>query len=150
MQVIKNKSYWNPTEDHAEDVLAGISLIDGFLFGYINPKDWRVISFHVDSHVDLPLSKGQTRVEMLEEFQPNKKSDAEINRLKELNGQLHDAIYEKSGLAFTTDNDEFFIDGFGRMKVGSVEILGKKQKEIKRLTIELNKAKEEIRCLLKN
>ncbi len=48
----------------AEDALAGIRTLPGFLFGYVNSLagEHRVISFHVDAAPDSPLKDCQQRV----------------------------------------------------------------------------------------
>lgn len=62
MNVIMMTGQKNESHDAAEDILNGLKAIPGFVAGYIDKKEFRVVSFHTDSHPSIPLGKGQQRV----------------------------------------------------------------------------------------
>ncbi len=64
MQVIMMQGHSNSSHQDAQDTLAGIKSIPGFFAGYIENKEHRVISFHVDTHPNSALVKRQQRVEL--------------------------------------------------------------------------------------
>jgi hypothetical protein len=63
--LVKVVSY--PYEDvgGAEDALVGISSLTGYVFGYVDEKERRTVSFHVDTSPNdaLPPRSGMTRVQ---------------------------------------------------------------------------------------
>lgn len=78
MQAIKMRGSPHPTLGEAQDGLAGVRTIPGFLFGYVDEKQNRVISFHADTHPSSPVVKGQERVTVA--FMEPNTIHAEINK----------------------------------------------------------------------
>ncbi|MCU6502269.1 hypothetical protein LPN04_31190 [Rugamonas sp. A1-17] len=64
MMAIKMNGHANPTPEDGQDVLYALSHISGFLFGYVEPKQNRVITFHDDTNPKAELEKSQVRVEI--------------------------------------------------------------------------------------
>lgn len=63
MDLIEQKSPRHQSAVAAADALAGLKTLDGFVFGYVEPKTHRTVSFH---RVDMPvkqLFRGQRLVE---------------------------------------------------------------------------------------
>lgn len=63
MNVIMMTGQKNESHDAANDMMNGLKAIPGFVAGYIDTKEFRVVSFHADSHPSSPLGKGQQRVD---------------------------------------------------------------------------------------
>lgn len=68
MKTIKMVGHKNNSEGDAQDSLAGIQSIPGFIATYIESKEWRVVSFHARTEFDsspLPKGKGMSLVELV-------------------------------------------------------------------------------------
>lgn len=63
MRAIKMKGQKNDSHEEAQDVLAGLKALPGFVAGYIDEKECRVVSFHEDAQPSSTLCAGQSRVE---------------------------------------------------------------------------------------
>lgn len=62
-QVIMMSGKKNNSHAEAQDVLAGLKAVPGFLAGYIDEKEYRVVSFHEDAQPSSTLCAGQKRVD---------------------------------------------------------------------------------------
>ncbi|AQH05801.1 hypothetical protein A9R05_43070 (plasmid) [Burkholderia sp. KK1] len=53
------------SHEEAEDALAGVRALTGFHFGYVDPKEFRTISFHDDTEPGKPVDvRGVQRVQV--------------------------------------------------------------------------------------
>lgn len=52
------------TSEEAADVLAGLSVVPGFITGYVDNKTKKAVTFHTDGHPEQALVRGQKRVEL--------------------------------------------------------------------------------------
>ncbi|HDR9174422.1 hypothetical protein VI03_24945 [Burkholderia vietnamiensis] len=50
------------SKEEAEDALAGVRAAPGFHFGYVDPKEFRTVSFHDDTNPESHLGRGLQRV----------------------------------------------------------------------------------------
>lgn len=64
MKVLKQLGPKCPTLEQAQDSLAASAMVTGFLFGYIDEKQLRVVGFYIDYYPNMPLCKGQERMEL--------------------------------------------------------------------------------------
>lgn len=64
MIAIKMNGHTNPNPGAGQDQLYALSHLPGFLFGYVGPKENRVITFHEDRDPNAVLGKSQRRVEI--------------------------------------------------------------------------------------
>ncbi|WP_186214453.1 hypothetical protein [Burkholderia gladioli] len=61
------------SQEEAEDALAGVRALPGFHFGYVDPKEFRTISFHDDTEPNKPVDvRGVQRVHVATAEQPKK------------------------------------------------------------------------------
>lgn len=60
--LIKVVSTSYSSHEEAEDAMAGVRSIPGFHFGYVDPKEFRTVSFHDDTDPRSPLIRGTQRV----------------------------------------------------------------------------------------
>lgn len=60
--LIKVVSSSYPSVEEAEDAMAGVRSMPGFHFGYVDPKEFRTVSFHDDTSPTSPISRGMQRV----------------------------------------------------------------------------------------
>lgn len=89
MRVIKQVGQAHVDVGTAEDSLAGIAVLPGFIFGYVDEKEIRCVSFHQDPTPGTALQRGQQSVELV--FGPVPETD-----FKKLAGNLKpiaDAIF---------------------------------------------------------
>lgn len=64
MKVIKQLGPKCANHGEATDCLAGTSVVTGYLFGYIDEAQLRVVSYFLDYHPEQPLCRGQERMEL--------------------------------------------------------------------------------------
>ena len=62
--VIMMKGHSHASSNDAQDTMAGTRSIPGFIAGYIDNKEHRVISFHIDTHPEMALKPSQQRVQL--------------------------------------------------------------------------------------
>lgn len=65
MKLLKQVGHKHEDNGEAQDALAGISGLPGFVFGYVDDKENRCVTFHEVSEFERgPLGKGQQIVEV--------------------------------------------------------------------------------------
>lgn len=76
MQVIEQHSPKHETLEDASDSLAGLSHINGFLFGYVDEKENRTVTFFTDAFPENPQKiPGQRRRTLVFAHRPERTTD---------------------------------------------------------------------------
>lgn len=75
MQVIEQKSQKHESPEEAGDALAGLSHMPGFVFGYVDEKECRVVMFFKDAQPGQTLMPGQRSRNLVFAHQPEQKMD---------------------------------------------------------------------------
>jgi len=98
MKLLKQVGPKHDDKGHAQDALAGIAVVPGFVFGYVDEKENRCVSFHRVSDLGGELQRGQQVVDVVFGPVPEYDHEATTETLK----PVVDAIFgTKAGASVT-------------------------------------------------